>query len=352
MTDRAAALASIASTISTYRQDDKHLVSPDHVDRWASQFTPANQLAFLHEVGYVLRQTFITQAAMEAFLKILLRSAKVAGANPAEFWAKANFLQIQRAGQSQKEMLRLFDGVLQQTLGLRIANCGAAGGDYIYLDDVLFTGGRVGTDLQDWIAKHAPAKAKVQVIVMALHTSGHHFLRTKRLRTAIERSGKKITIDFRYLTLSENMKPKRDQSNVLWPTVVPDDPAVQAYNNQLIADRAYPLEPRTVGGPSGVFSSEQGRQLLEHEFVVAGVKIRSLKPDLNSFFRPLGCSNFGMGFGSMITTYRNCSNNCPLAIWWGDPTEKQGALNWYPLLSRKTYSSVENLLNGFDDIKF
>lgn len=62
---------------------------------------------------------------------------------------------------------------------------------------------------------------------------------------------------------------------------------------------------------------------------------------------PLSFSPFGVGFGSMIATYRNCPNNCPLSMWWGDPEATSGALHWYPLLQREGYSSARNV---FDDL--
>ena len=107
---------------------------------------------------------------------------------------------------------------------------------------------------------------------------------------------------------------------------------------------------RNAGGALGVFSSEAGRQLLESEFLIAGVKIRTLTQSPKDFIRPLGLGNFGVGFGSLLVTYRNCPNNCPLALWWGDPEATSGALHWYPLLSRKTYAAPENVFNVFDDL--
>jgi hypothetical protein len=35
-----------------------------------------------------------------------------------------------------------------------------------------------------------------------------------------------------------------------------------------------------------------------------------------------------LGFGSVIVTFRNCPNTCPLPFWAGDP--------WYPLFPRST----------------
>jgi hypothetical protein len=88
---------------------------------------------------------------------------------------------------------------------------------------------------------------------------------------------------------------------------------------------------RTPGnvGENKFFSCEDGRHLLEQEFLKAGAKIRSLCPHLNKYQRPLGNMVLEtLGFGSLFVTFRNCPNNCPLAFWAGDP--------WYPLFPRKT----------------
>ena len=347
MSERDDLLASVAGTVKTYRQGELAEPTLAHVDRWVRQFTPADQVAFLREFDHVMQHTFLTKAEVTAFLSNLVTNAALAGANPATFWARSNFLQIQKAGQSQKEMVSLFGQCLQQQCGLKLANCGQADGAYIYLDDVLFTGGRIATDLEAWITAKAPAKALVHVILMAFHTSGHYFITSNRLKKAIAASGKDIKIKFWRLLEVENQKNRKDGSGVLWPCAAPTDPAVQAY---LATLTRFPLVPRTPGGTLGVFASEAGRQVLEREFLIAGVKIRSLTKSPKEFIRPLGCGGFGVGFGSMITTYRNCPNNCPLAMWWGDPAATSGALHWYPLLSRKTYGAPENVFNDFDDL--
>ena len=79
---------------------------------------------------------------------------------------------------------------------------------------------------------------------------------------------------------------------------------------------------------SWFFSSEEGRDVLEQELLVAGAKIRDLCPQLNKYQRPLGNMILEtLGFGSTIVTFRNCPNNAPLAFWAGNP--------WYPLFERK-----------------
>lgn len=347
MSERDTLLVSIASTIKTYRQGELPVPTSAHVDKWASQFNAADQVPFLREFDHVIKQTFLTKETVTTFLANLVKNPKLVGPDPTAYWSRANLLRIQKAGQSQKEMVSLLGDTLTQQCGLDIAKCGAEGGDYIYLDDVLFTGGRVASDLEAWIAGKAPANAVVQVILMALHTSGHYYITSNRLRKAIAASGKNVKITFWRLLELENQRSHRNNSSVLWPAVVPNDPSVQAY---VASEKRFPLEVRQPGGALGVFSSEAGRQLLEREFLIAGVKIRSLTKTPKDFIRPLGNGSFGVGFGSMIATYRNCPNNCPLAMWWGDPDATSGALHWYPLLSRKTYAAPENIFNVFDDI--
>lgn len=345
MAERDDLLASIAKTVRTYREGELDSPTPAHVDRWASQFTPKNQLAFLREFDHVIRQTFLTKKQVSKFLRDLLTNERLAGKNQKAYWARANVLSVQKAGQSQREMVKLFAEALHEQYALDLAKCGTSDGDFIYIDDVLFSGGRVGGDLQAWIANKAPENANVHVIVMAYHSLGQYFT-SNRLREAASESGKKISIHYWRMIELENRKSHKNSADVLWPSVVPDDPAVDAY---VASEKRYPLQLRTAGGTLGMFSSEAGRQILESEFLIAGVKIRSLTQSPKEVIRPLGFGNFGVGFGSLIVTYRNCPNNCPLALWWGDPAATNGALHWYPLLSRKTYSAPENIFNAFAD---
>jgi len=335
-------LASIAKTISGYRAGE--IVQPaDHVGRWAGQFTSANLVPFLREFDHVIRQSYLTEKVVGEFLAKVVSTEKLAGKSPKAYWSRANFLRIQKAGQSQKSMLGQFGSILLEQFGLNIAKCGSDDGDFIYLDDVIFSGGRVGDDLKSWIIDKAPNNANVHVIVLAYYRYGEYSAKNN-VQKAIREAAKNIRITYWRLHELENRKFYKDSSDVLWPTTVPQLPDVEAY---VASEKRFPLEPRKPGGPLGMFSSEHGRQILESEFLIAGVKIRSLTQTPKDVIRPLGLGHFGVGFGSLIATYRNCPNNCPLGIWWGDPKATSGALHWYPLLPRKTYASAENCFNAF-----
>ncbi len=187
-----------------------------------------NQLAFLREFDHVIGGTFITEKTVRGFLGNLAVNKELAGPTPQVFWADAHVLSIQTAGASQREMVRQMSEVLKDGFSLDIAKCGAKGGDFIYLDDVLFTGSRVGSDLEDWIANKAPKKARVHVIVMSFHMLGQYYT-NKRLKDAITKSGKDIEVKWWRGVECENRKSYKDNSDVLWPIAIPADAAVQAY---------------------------------------------------------------------------------------------------------------------------
>jgi hypothetical protein len=306
------------------------------VDRWVRQFSEDAQLPLLVELDNVLASTYFSREVIRGFADRWIVKAELAGIFPRLFWSSVNFLRIQQNGHSQDELLPLFDDALRARWGLALHECGSEDGPHLYLDDVLFTGNRVTTDLGTWIAEQAPPEADVHVLVVAAHKYGLYDTR-RRLDEHVAASGKNVRLNFWFDAEFENRKAYRAQSEVLWPSELPDDPAVTAY---VASEQRFPFVSRPAGGTPylEIFSSEEGRQLLEREFLLAGLTIRSRCQQVNRSMRPLGLSSFGLGFGSLVATFRNCPNNCPLALWWGEGGPSR-ALSWYPLLPRKTYSA-------------
>lgn len=342
---RAQLLESVANTIKTYRSGELAAPTPEHVDKWLSQFTPANQLPFLQEFDHVMKQTFVTEQNVTTFINNLVVNKALTGGQHAEFWAKANVLSIQKDGGSQKAMVKILGSCLTQTLNLKLSECGTADGDYIYLDDVIFTGNRVGNDLTAWIKTTAPQKTNLHIIVTGWHLFGQ-FKLNQQLVAAITESKKEIKLSYwsiPQLRFENRLYNERD-AQVLWPSVIPNSQVVQAY---LAQPAKFPFKPRTPGGTLGIFSSEAARTVLESEFLIAGATIRSRGQNPAPVNRPMGYGHFGIGFGGLMVTYRNCPNNCPLAMWWGNPTHTSGGLHWYPLLPREGYSSPKNVFSKF-----
>lgn len=342
MTERSNLLESIASTASDYRAGELDAPSPDHIERWIKQFDKDVRTPMLRELDHVLKQTYFPKKRVKSFLKGLILNKDLAGDDHCSFWRSTHFLDIQQNGHSQHELLAIFDIPLKAACGVTTAECGTEGGDFIYLDDVLFSGSRIGNDLEPWILNEAPPNGTIHIIVIAFHAFGEYKLK-ERLDRANKQSGKRLTIQvWRSITIENRNRYRRD-AEVLWPAVVPDE---EIYRNYVALPHRFPFTERPVGGGTGIFSSEEGRQLLERELLLAGLKIRDFCANPSSIMRPLGFSPFGLGFGSMIITFRNCPNNSPLALWWGDPDADQGHpfSHWYPLFPRKTYED-----GGFDD---
>lgn len=329
MSDWQASLASVAQTIQGYRNGTLPQPVTDHVERWIMQFDAAVQLPILQEMDYVLKNTYFSKEEVLKFLRAAIRTAKLTGDNPQDFWHSATFLDIQGGGDSQTDMLSLFSEQLEEEFGFGIDACGQGNSVFIYLDDGIFTGNRVRRDLDAWIRDAAPTQATIHVICIAMHMGGQYYAR-ERIQETIRASGKSIDISNGNWWSAAALEDRKYYSNtcdVLRPTAIPDDQAVKDY----VAGMRYQPTLRTPGnrGSRNLFSSDAGKILLEQQFLKAGVGIRQTCQNLGETQRPLGHMTLEtLGFGSLIVTYRNCPNNAPLALWVGEP--------WYPLFPRTT----------------
>ncbi|MBU6267826.1 MAG: hypothetical protein KGN34_09820 [Sphingomonadales bacterium] len=315
----------VSAIIADYRRGE--IAPPDgaHVARWIDQFPGPVRDPLLVEMAHVLERTYARKAAVTGFLKNLVTSRELVGDDPKAFWAGVRFLRLQQAGNSQRDMLALFDNALSDAVGLKVADCGASGArSFVYLDDAIYSGGRAKSDIIRWIENDAPPQAKVAVIVMAIHTLGEWFANGD-IAKATQAAGKTIEVTWWRAMTIEDRKAYIANSDVLRPTAIPAEAA--AY----VAGLGAPPVLRTGAaiGTLGIFSSGAGRALVEREFLKAGVRVRRMCDLLPQQMRPLGCTWMKTtGFGSMFVTYRNCANNTPLVLWAGNP--------WYPLFPRRT----------------
>ena len=317
--------AALAAMISDYRAGEIPTLDAAHVDRWVSQFPAAVRDPILSELLHVFGWTYFSQAKVQTFIDSIVVNAKFAGANPCEFWQGVNVLSLQTAGHSQKDMLTLLGDSLQRQCGLAMGLCGASPHTYLYLDDALFSGGRIRSDIIKWINEAAPITSNLTVLIIASHKYGE-WDAERKIQEAAKAVGKTINVSWRRCALFENRKSYMRDSDILCPTAIPTSPAAGAY----VAGLGQQPVIRAIGGksPIGIFSGETGRHLLEQEFLAAGVRVRNMCPHFDKYMRPLGRMMFeSLGFGSTIVTYRNCPNNAPLVFWAGDP--------WYPLFPRK-----------------
>ena len=323
MAQRAELVKSISETIQDYRPGELAESAANRVERWINQFDKDVQIPLLKELDYVFKKTYMSRRKVKEFLGALVDNPKLTGDSPKKFWKSAYILDNQKNGKSQSELVALFRKIIKKRFGFNVANNGNKGGAVIYLDDAVFTGDRVISDLVENI-QLIPARAQIHIIAIAVHTYAEYwFSKEKRVQSAI--SEKHAEVKFWRAITFENRKNwrcanKTQPTDVLRPTEI---------------DERTPSERS-----SCFFSSVDGRQLLEKEFLKAGEKIQGFSEKPNPMLKPLGYSPFDPGFGSMFVTDRNCPNNCPLALWYGDPSYSANHPlgRWYPLFPRKTYS--------------
>jgi hypothetical protein len=324
-------LEALATLIADFREGEIPQPDADHVGRWVAQFDAEDREPLLDELHHVWSQLYFSEPRARAFLRMIISNEKFVGADKVAYWSTANLLNIQTNGHSQREMLNLFWEELRAATGHSPHDTGG-GDDYVYVDDVLFTGGRIQTDLKAWL-QSAPARGRVRVVVLAHHQFGEYKTR-EALQAEARRLEKNITFEFWRDFDLENRNRYSKGADVLWPTRLPTEAATYDQGR-------FPLQPRQPGGASKFFSSEARRDVLEQALVKAGLKIRSFAANPKPVLRPLGFGPFGMGFGSLFLSWRNCPNNAPLALWWGGKTEPawHPFNKWYPLVPRKTYDN-------------
>lgn len=333
-----ALIQDIASIIGQYRSGSL-AVSYDamHVTRWVNQFEPHERLIILEETKRLLRQGYLSESVFDSFLDTLKPYFENNRATP---WQSVSLLDVQQDGNSQAAMVaKLSQRVLAQYgIGTRVNDLTA--NVFIYLDDFIFSGGRVLRDVRAWITHCAPVNCSLVITTIGYFNYGQYYLQNK-LNEAIQQSGKSIRLNFlkyRASDSKENRFYRKDNSDVFWPmasaSLVPG--VVDFLAGQ---SRAYQYRQASTE-QNATFSSIR-REVYENIILKYGLQIISYSAAPSPLLKPLGFDTFdGLGFGATVFTYRNCPNNCPLVFWWGDPNAPMNSTlsRWYPLLQRETYA--------------
>jgi len=329
----------IAEIISNYRDGEFGIYNSSHVKRWIDQFDKDEQQIVLLETLEILKRNYITQNNFIQFVNTLIDSNAVYKRKKDTYWKTVSLLDIQKNGNSQHELNRILAQIIQSRYSLPISQ-NANHNEFIYLDDFIFSGNRLFTDMQDWILDIAPQKCRVCIITIGWFTYGQ-WKTGENLKKLAKKSGKEI--EFSFFSYEEfrleNRRFKKDYSERFWPTnsIINLD----GYDNWL---QAYNIKPeyRQVNTEKNRIFSTERREDYEKIIFKYGLKIVHFSSQNSSSIKPLGFSTFrDFGFGSTVFSFRNCPNNNPLVFWWGDPNAAPSHpfSKWYPLLQRKTYAS-------------
>lgn len=333
--DRSFFLKSIAQRIADYRAHDGFQIGTvDHVDKWVGQFGKNFQLPILSELDHVLSKTYYGKDFIKGFLSKIITNEDITGNDVNQFWKNANLIEIQDDGSSQSDFLKIFSESLQNEVGFDKGQCGNGNDIFVYIDDAIFSGRRFRDDIVSWISNEAPKNATLYVVVIALY-SGYYWA-LKRIQNHATELGKNINVEVYRCIELENKRSNKNVSDVFWPTAIPDDQKTKEHAEMVNSKYEIEFREGTSLGTQNVFKTDQGRKILEQEFLVKGVEIYNFTDNFPDLARPLGFSNLTtLGFGSTVVTYRNCPNNAPLAMWAGVP--------WYPLFPRKQNSQRQSV---------
>jgi hypothetical protein len=178
-------LQSIATTIDDYRKGEIESPTPDHVDRWVSQFSrfgfpEEEQLIILQEMDRVLKTYYVSkQKTIDILTEALTTKIFGEKTNPSSLIPKLKFLDIQRNGKgsSQKDLLSLADKIIQSHYGISIKECGGdSPAGYVYLDDALYSGNTVRYDIKEFLPTTGGNINLIFLIFLATYTSGLSYL--------------------------------------------------------------------------------------------------------------------------------------------------------------------------------
>jgi len=336
-------LQSIATIIADYRQGEIAATDPSHIERWVRQFSEFGfddeaQVIILGEMERILKSCYVSRSFAQSFLTNVLTSQKLFGANPAATIRNTQFLQIQRKGNSQNDLLNLCEPILQSNYGLSLRDCGNSPTTYIYLDDCLYSGNTVWRDVNAWMP-NAVRGTTLHLIFFALHTEGLKYSQ-RQIEPEAQEYG--VTIKFWRLHEFHNSRWNPLQFDCFWALQTSGEEFIDRYvqaisERRQSSNRTLPdlFRPANMPTQERIFSSPAARNLIEYAFLRVGAYIVSLPRSPNVSMKPFGYDYFdSLGFGAIFVTYRNIANNCPLALWWGDLNKAYPLNAWYPLFAR------------------
>ncbi|MFN8632896.1 MAG: hypothetical protein U0893_03510 [Chloroflexota bacterium] len=338
--ERDGLLQSVATKIADYRLGEIAPVTEAHVDRWLVQFPVDAQLTILKEISRVVDKFYVSRATVDDFMEQFFNSSELFGENVSEGIRRFQFLDIQRNGKSQKDLLVVAETTLSRR-DIKLAECGLDPSSYIYLDDGLFSGNTAFHDIEAWLP-NCKVGATLHLVFIGVCQGGVRYLRN-RLNPLL--TPRRISLKIWKALDVQNDSWDTSTWDCFWPPDSGSDPQVDSYV-QSVVERCEgksfrPRLFRPVGTPreETLFSSSENRAIVERAFLSAGTFIVSLPEEPNLRMRPLGYEYLeSLGFGAPLITYRNIANNCPLALWWGDPQAPSShpLSQWYPLFPRRT----------------
>ncbi len=339
---KTALLASLSQTISDYSANQSISMTPDHIEKWLSQFDREDQPIILHEMDFIMKRYYFsrkrTKHCVQSFIQTLIGSEK-----PEEILPHIKFLHTHQSGNSQQAMLDLVDEILLEKYNLTLADSDTKNiKNYVYMDDAIYTGNKIRYDnvLQSTHSSLVTSYNTLTIYVIASHSFGARYA-SNHIKSSYYKFSAKLYTSFTI----EDARISRPHIEVAWPEYIENNALIDAYSSCLSTSSGRKLANSQIFRyatntfQERLFSSVHARKVVEQAFLVKGIELIQNNASKAPSIRPLGFMKLAsLGFGTFFVTYRNIANNCPLVLWWGNPnySANHPLGKWYPLFYRQT----------------
>lgn len=343
----------ITSITSDYHSDynEGFVMSSKRVLEWANQFKEDDREFVLSELLHILNQgTYISKdKAKEILWEFVNRATSFFGYDNIEiFLRETHFISVQGIEKSQTVLLSMLNDILIKNTGHSLEICGTLGiRNYIYLDDVIGSGGKFNFEIHKYISENnlldklKNKEVRFLSYFFCIHTWGtvnaRYILKNRFVEENYFLDYKAFPIASHY-TIENNIKEFNQRLNLVYPEKSKNEYDVYIASLEYATrqtDKIY--RKATQPSKETFFSSKESRNRLEQIFLDKGIEIIGKVQDEESKkkHRPLGLtypSYKTFGTGTLFFTWRNISNTCPIVFWWDN-----AAHNWkglFPLHNR------------------
>lgn len=327
----------ISEIVKDYREDNlgPRFVSQDRVQHWIEQFPQERRTIILKEMHHLLTNCYFDKERLiRDFLERLFhQNAMLSSGNHT---SRIHFLDIQRNGSSQRDLLDLMNNVVYSKTRSYITRSSMNSDHFIYLDDAIFSGSRVVNDITKWLKQTKPYGSKISFYFLIGYESGINRLKGELAQLSGMRKNEFDIVCFNQYSHEQCFFPKLHRSE-----------DVDHFRKRILCDKSLDEDNLNLfrshqNKKGSIFSGERSRNVIEEEFLKAGARVIVGAQNPSKVLKPLGFDlRENLGFGAFFITYRNVANNSPLALWYGHsdkPLRPGHPFNlWFPLFPRSTY---------------
>lgn len=328
----------IYKIVKEYRNEDGIYITLDSIMEWAEQFGDDAQF-MLMEVAHLIPKVYYSKDKVIAYLKQVVDFYQnlYSYADWDSFLKDTEFLNLQGGGKSQGILLDLLNNLVFEKTNKHLIDYKTfPKKHFLYIDDILATGGTIGGDICSWlddehhVERLLANEITLQIAVICLHTLGWNLQKFRIDKYTGKSVARKIIIGS-CLEIQNNLMLNAPVMNAAIPIREFVSKDVMEFYISLNVDTNAHQAFRKIGtpNPETFFTSYEDRIKYENILLDKGLDLIKKSSEHKPNVRPLGIMSpyhKMLGLGTHFVTWRNIPNNCPLVFWWDVP-----AHNWKPL---------------------